>query len=95
MFLSPLHHSKPVRARRTRGWGEAGPGARPRWSREHCFLCGGCVPMCPAGALTVYETFLDIDSRFCTGCGRCIPGCPTGALTMGAPLDESGKRGAQ
>jgi ferredoxin len=50
--------------------------------RELCTLCGGCAPRCPADALAVYETYLEIDLARCTACGACAPGCPTGALRM-------------
>ena len=56
--------------------------------RELCTLCGGCAPLCPEDALTVYETFLEIDGRKCTACGSCAPGCPTGALRMEGAMDD-------
>ncbi|HJX38607.1 MAG TPA: geranylgeranyl reductase family protein [Anaerolineae bacterium] len=63
---------------------------RPRWRRGGgdmpvvraglCTYCGGCVSLCPAGALNLAETRLLIDEVLCTECGLCISGCPTGAL---------------
>jgi|GEM_PF-1967690 len=57
-------------------------GARLDWDRELCTLCGGCAPLCPSGAITVYETYLDIARERCTACGACPPGCPSGALRI-------------
>jgi digeranylgeranylglycerophospholipid reductase len=54
----------------------------PVLRRELCTYCGGCVSMCPAGALLLAETRLVIDQELCTECGLCIGGCPTAALSL-------------
>jgi len=53
----------------------------PVLRRELCTYCGGCVSMCPSGALVLAETRLVIDHELCTECGLCIGGCSVGALT--------------
>lgn len=49
-----------------------------------CTYCGGCVSLCPAGALNLAETRLLIDDALCNECGLCVSGCPTGALAESA-----------
>ena len=52
-----------------------------------CAYCGGCVSMCPSGALELAETRLLLDQELCNECGLCVAGCPTGALAIEpAPL---------
>ncbi len=53
----------------------------PLLRRELCTYCGGCVSICPSGALVLAETQLVIDHELCTECGLCIGGCSVGALT--------------
>ncbi len=50
---------------------------------ELCTYCGGCVSMCPDGALDLAETRLIVNEMQCSECGLCISGCPTGALVAG------------
>jgi digeranylgeranylglycerophospholipid reductase len=52
----------------------------PVLRRDLCTYCGGCVSMCPSGALVLAETRLVIDQQLCTECGLCITACPVGAL---------------
>jgi ferredoxin len=47
-----------------------------------CILCGACVPVCPADALTLAPDQLAIEQPLCYGCGRCLPVCPTDALVL-------------
>jgi digeranylgeranylglycerophospholipid reductase len=51
---------------------------------SRCAYCGGCVSVCPVGALTLAETRL-IVSEDCIDCGDCIPSCPVGALRLSEP----------
>jgi len=46
-----------------------------------CAYCGGCVSVCPAGALTLAETRLVV-SDDCVDCGECVAACPVGALRL-------------
>ena len=47
---------------------------------QRCSYCGGCVAVCPVGALCLSETRLLVDET-CTECGLCMVGCPSGALS--------------
>ncbi|TKJ31650.1 MAG: hypothetical protein CEE40_01120 [Chloroflexi bacterium B3_Chlor] len=47
-----------------------------------CTYCGGCVCVCPSGALELAETRLVIDDGLCNTCVLCIQACPAGALTV-------------
>lgn len=44
-----------------------------------CAYCGGCVSVCPVGALTLAETRLVVGDD-CLECGDCVAACPMGAL---------------
>lgn len=60
--------------------------------RHRCGYCGGCVSVCPIGAIELAETRLLIDES-CTDCGLCLNVCPAGALrqtrwSSGVPLQE-------
>jgi digeranylgeranylglycerophospholipid reductase len=56
--------------------------------RSRCAYCGGCVSVCPVGALTLAETRLVV-SEDCIDCGDCIPSCPVGALQSSAPVGRA------
>lgn len=47
-----------------------------------CSYCGGCVSICPVGAITLQETRLVVGES-CIDCGLCVPACPMGALADG------------
>lgn len=53
-----------------------------RFVREHCSLCGRCVPACPRSALTLETSMLKIDRARCDGCGKCLSACWPGALEL-------------
>jgi len=48
--------------------------------KDHCDLCGICVAVCPANAITMSESRVHIDEEKCTSCGICIRICPVNAL---------------
>ena len=48
-----------------------------------CSYCGGCVGVCPVGAITLQETHLAVDES-CIDCGLCVPACPVGAIAASA-----------
>lgn len=47
-----------------------------------CGLCGGCVAVCPYGALELFVSSLLIKIDLCTLCENCVIFCPVGALQM-------------
>ncbi|RLF49852.1 MAG: ferredoxin [Thermoplasmata archaeon] len=53
-----------------------------RHNADKCMLCGGCVAVCPANAITLYETVLVVDEDACIGCGECVRVCPMGAMEL-------------
>lgn len=55
--------------------------------RERCGYCGSCVSLCPAGAIALVETRLQINEN-CTECGTCIASCPMGAIRVCADQHE-------
>jgi digeranylgeranylglycerophospholipid reductase len=48
---------------------------------QRCGYCGGCVSLCPVGAIELAETRLVIDQT-CIDCGLCLDACPVGALSL-------------
>ena len=53
------------------------------WSIESrkCIRCGGCVSVCPFGALELKEQILH-DGSLCTNCGICQNVCPVKAIKV-------------
>jgi pyruvate formate lyase activating enzyme len=47
-----------------------------------CGQCGGCVSICPYGAIYLSPSELRIDPDLCTMCGDCIEFCPVEALSL-------------
>jgi len=52
--------------------------------QERCIGCGGCVPLCPMGAIALAET-ASIDPEECAECGVCLRSrvCPADAIVPG------------
>ena len=50
--------------------------------REICMHCGGCVGVCPVGAIELKESVLVIDEEKCINCGTCVRFCPVRALRI-------------
>lgn len=60
---------------------------RPFFSREKCVLCGACVKICPADALSISGEkesgrFIAIDYNKCLRCYCCHEVCPEDAITL-------------
>lgn len=49
------------------------------WEESACVYCGACARVCRAGAITVADGTLTVDTSKCTHCGRCVKTCPKGA----------------
>ncbi len=64
-----------------------------------CDLCGDCVDVCPAEALSIRGGSLVINGRRCRYCGDCEDVCPKGAVSlsyavvMAADADAGGEYG--
>lgn len=87
-----VHYAKPVRPVAVPK--TAGPPPKPTTrlvtlvDTGTCAACGVCVPVCPAGAITV-EAVATVNVTRCTGCGRCVAECPQGALRLTPAEQES------
>jgi MinD superfamily P-loop ATPase len=51
-----------------------------RIDRELCDICGTCVSVCPAAAIFVTESAVEIDPQLCLHCGACAAICPVNAV---------------
>ncbi len=49
-----------------------------------CGQCGGCVAVCPVGALELFSNGLKIKYDWCTLCENCVIFCPVSALSIEA-----------
>jgi len=49
--------------------------------KSKCIKCGGCVSVCPKGALELNDE-INCDETKCIECGICIKFCPVGALSL-------------
>jgi len=52
-------------------------------NRELCDICGTCVAVCPADAITVTEFMVKIDNDKCNNCLNCVIVCPFKAIEEG------------
>ena len=52
------------------------------FDQKLCGDCGGCVAVCPYGALELFVSGLLIRKDLCTLCQNCIIFCPVGALKI-------------
>lgn len=50
-----------------------------------CSYCGGCVSVCPVGAISLQETRVAVDDS-CIDCGLCVSACPVGAIAADAMI---------
>jgi len=46
-----------------------------------CDLCGECVPVCPASAISTQGDW-SVDAGKCLFCGDCLPACPRDAISF-------------
>jgi len=79
MDLSPIISKKTVASA-----GETGSwrNYRPAVIAELCSKCRNCVLYCPEGVISVGESSVEIDYRFCKGCGICKEVCEQRAIEM-------------
>ncbi len=50
--------------------------------RKKCITCGGCVSICPVGAISIVDGKAFIDTNKCVKCGGCMNFCPMQAIDI-------------
>jgi len=53
---------------------------KPTANKELCTSCGQCVRSCPVQAITMVDTYPEIDYDICINCLCCNESCPEGAI---------------
>lgn len=56
--------------------------------RYRCGYCGGCVTVCPTGAIDLMGLWIEIKNEECSNCKACVNLCPVGALEMELRSDK-------
>lgn len=51
-------------------------------NKEFCKGCGICIPVCPAGAISLVDGIAEVNHSLCTLCQACLNACPTGAISI-------------
>ena len=51
-------------------------------NNQKCLKCGGCVSVCPTGALDLQDHVL-YNEKLCILCGDCQEACPIEAIEVG------------
>ncbi|HPC39174.1 MAG TPA: 4Fe-4S binding protein [Exilispira sp.] len=47
-----------------------------------CTGCGGCVDVCPVGAISLVDGKALVDKDTCIDCAACTSECPSEAISM-------------
>jgi Fe-S-cluster-containing hydrogenase component 2 len=47
---------------------------------KRCYGCGGCIAVCPRGAVTFHDEKATIDLEKCIQCKLCEVVCPLGLI---------------
>ena len=55
---------------------------RPAINTANCTMCGCCIMICPASAISEKNEQAFIDSKLCIGCGECISACKFNAVNI-------------
>jgi ferredoxin len=55
----------------------------PTVIHSECTQCAACIPVCPAGAISL-ETAIEIDQHLCIFCCACVKNCPEAAIKIDA-----------
>jgi NAD-dependent dihydropyrimidine dehydrogenase PreA subunit len=56
-----------------------------RIDHGRCCSCGGCVAVCPRGALELKALYVIVNEKLCNDCALCLRACPLGAILPEAP----------
>jgi len=54
----------------------------PQVNKKKCNLCGGCLTVCPAAAISIKFEAILIDYKKCFSCFCCQEACPQGAIRI-------------
>lgn len=57
--------------------------------KTKCISCGGCIAICPVGAIKFVDGKAHIDPKICVKCGSCQNFCPMGAIDISKPEPEA------
>ncbi len=60
--------------------------------RNKCIACGGCIQICPVGAISFVDGKAHIDEKKCVKCGGCMNFCPMQAIDINKPEKPSKKK---
>ena len=47
-----------------------------------CLSCGGCVSVCPQGAIRLCNLIAHVNQSKCNSCKICVNTCPIAAIQM-------------
>lgn len=48
---------------------------------DECVMCGSCIDVCEAEAISEGDPQYVIDPEKCTDCGKCVEECPSEAIS--------------
>lgn len=48
-------------------------------NNDLCVACGGCIELCPKGAIRMINDQVNINPDKCVDCGICVKVCPLNA----------------
>lgn len=60
----------------------------PVCNHDLCTLCGTCVDLCPAHAISIVNDLITFDPTVCIKCCSCVKNCPTEALIFDTPYTK-------
>lgn len=55
---------------------------KARVDEKNCLACGGCVSICPEGAIVMKNKIAFVLQENCISCGICVNTCPVAAISL-------------